>query len=72
MSPVAVVEVEKAGADDDDDDDDSSDAATTTTTTVEETNVSPKTGETLPVAGIMAVICLAGAAVAVKKVKFNN
>ncbi len=33
---------------------------------------SPKTGETLPVVGIIALICLAGAAVSVKKVSFNR
>lgn len=33
---------------------------------------SPKTGETLPVAGILAVICLAGAAVCAKKIRFNK
>lgn len=33
---------------------------------------SPKTGETLPVAGILAVICLAGAAVCAKKVRYNR
>lgn len=33
---------------------------------------SPKTGETLPVAGIMAVICLAGAVVCAKKVRLSK
>lgn len=33
---------------------------------------SPKTGETMPVAGILAVICLAGAAVCAKKVRYNR
>lgn len=33
---------------------------------------SPKTGETLPVAGILAVICLAAAAVCAKKVRYNR
>ncbi len=36
------------------------------------TPVSPKTGETMPVAGILAVICLAGAAVCAKKVRCNG
>lgn len=36
------------------------------------TPVSPKTGETLPVAGMMALLCLAGAAVCVKKARCNN
>ncbi len=34
--------------------------------------VSPKTGETLPVAGMMAVLCLAGALVCAKKARCNN
>ena len=33
---------------------------------------SPKTGETLPVAGILAVVCLAGVAVCAKKAGFNK
>ena len=33
---------------------------------------SPKTGETLPVAGILAVICLAAAAVCAKKIRYNR
>lgn len=33
---------------------------------------SPKTGETLPAAGILAVICLAAAAVCAKKVRYNR
>ena len=34
--------------------------------------VSPKTGETVPVAGILALICLAGVAVCAKKVNYNK
>lgn len=33
---------------------------------------SPKTGETLPAAGILAVVCLAAAAVCAKKVRYNR
>lgn len=33
---------------------------------------SPKTGETLPAAGLMALICLAGAAVCAKRVRYNR
>lgn len=33
--------------------------------------VSPKTGSTLPIFAVVAVICVAGAAVCAKKVKFN-
>lgn len=36
------------------------------------TPASPKTGETLPVAGILAVICLAGVAVCAKKARYNR
>lgn len=36
------------------------------------TPTSPKTGETLPVAGILAVICLAGVAVCAKKTRYNR
>ncbi len=55
LSPVVVVEIsEKAPAN-------NSAAATPAE--------SPKTGETLPVAGVMAVVCLAGAAVCAKKAR---
>lgn len=64
FSPVAIVEIAaKAGSNN------SSAAATTTTTTPA---ASPKTGETLPVAGIAALICLAGVVACAKKVKFNR
>lgn len=33
---------------------------------------SPKTAETLPVAGVMALICLAGAAICASKVRYNK
>lgn len=62
FSPVAIVEVAaKAGSN-------NSGAATTAATPA----ASPKTGETLPVAGIAALICLAGVVVCAKKVKFNR
>lgn len=35
-------------------------------------SASPKTGETVPVAGILAVICLAGVAVCAKKARYNR
>lgn len=41
-------------------------------TTTNAAPVSPKTGETLPVAGMMAVLCLAGALVCAKKARCNN
>lgn len=66
LSPVAIVKytVEAAAS--------TGDTTTTvnTTTTVDTTTTSPKTG-VLPVAAIAAGICLAGAAVCGKKVKFN-
>lgn len=46
--------------------------ATTTTTTATGAPVSPKTGETLPVAGMMAVLCLAGVVVCAKKARCNG
>ena len=71
FSPVYVVEVDVAVKDNGNDSDDDDDAQQTAP--VEETTASPKTGEALPVAGVMAVICLIGAAVCTaKKVKFNN
>lgn len=46
--------------------------APTTTTTATGAPVSPKTGETLPVAGMMAVLCLAGVVVCAKKARCNG
>lgn len=58
LSPIVIVEIsEKAPA--------TNSAATSPAE-------SPKTGEVLPAAGIMAVICLAGAAVCAKKVRFSK
>ena len=54
---------------DNNDDNDSSDSDNSNSSAAPE---SPKTGETLPVAGIMAVICLAAAAVCAKKVRYNR
>lgn len=65
FSPFYVVEMKEIDEDDDDDD-----AVETVTVTGEV--ASPKTGETLPVAGMMLVICLAGAAVCAKKARYNN
>lgn len=62
LSPIVLVEVEqKAGSA-------SNTAAAAETSPAE----SPKTGETLPVAGILAVVCLAAAAVCAKKVRYNR
>lgn len=49
-------------------------ATTTPATTTPATGapVSPKTGETLPVAGMMAVLCLAGVVVCAKKARCNG
>ncbi|MBQ4536490.1 MAG: hypothetical protein II994_02590 [Lachnospiraceae bacterium] len=67
-SPIVIVECElvKDGEDDDDDDDDEEEAAAEA---VSGGAVSPKTGEALPVAGVMAVICLAGVAFCNKKAR---
>lgn len=54
------------GSDDGDDDND------TPAVTADGAPASPKTGETLPVAGIAMMIALAGAAVCAKKVRYNN
>ena len=64
FSPVAVVEVAPKAV--------ANNSAATTTTTEATPAASPKTGETLPVAGIAALICLAGVVVCAKKVKFNR
>ena len=47
-------------------------STSTTTTTATGAPVSPKTGETLPVAGMMAVLCLAGVVVCAKKARCNG
>ncbi len=61
FSAVAIVEIsQKAGA------------APAAAPAATDAAASPKTGETLPVAGIALLICLAGAAVCAKKVKFNR
>lgn len=46
--------------------------APATTTTAAGAPVSPKTGEALPVAGMMAVLCLAGVVVCAKKARCNG
>ncbi|MCH5343758.1 MAG: hypothetical protein J1E64_06935 [Acetatifactor sp.] len=60
--------VPKDGADDDDDDDSGSPAPLSDNGTP----VSPKTGETIPVAGCLAVISLAGAFVCIRREKFTK
>lgn len=74
LSPVrffeVVPETEKAG--DDDDDDDSAEVTPVNPRTGEPAAASPKTGETVPVAGMMALICLAGVAVCASKVRYNR
>ena len=59
-SPVYIVEVEEEDEDEDDKDEKKEEAAAV---------VSPKTGEVMPIASIMAVICLAGVAVCAKKAR---
>ncbi|MCM1101498.1 MAG: hypothetical protein NC079_08345 [Clostridium sp.] len=58
-----VTEKEDTGDDDDDD---------APAVTASGAPAAPKTGETLPVAGIMMMIALAGAAVCATKVRYNN
>ena len=50
----------------------SNNSGTTTTQAPASAPVSPKTGESVPVAGFAALILLAGAAVCAKKAQFNN
>lgn len=75
LSPVVASEVMivEVGEDEDDDDDDS-DASGTTQAAAAAANpaTSPKTAETLPVAGVMALIALAGAAVCADKIRYNR
>lgn len=65
FSNYAVVEVQPVAEDEDDDDDDEEVAAPV------DAAVSPKTGEALPVAGGIALVCLAGVVFCAKKAKFN-
>lgn len=65
LSPVVLVEVEqKAGS--------ASGNNTAAASAQNSPAESPKTGETLPVAGILAIVCLASAAVCAKKVRYNR
>ncbi len=69
LSPVVPVKVEKpvkAGIADDDEDEEPAAAVT-----ADGKVAAPKTGETLPMAGVVTVICLAGAALCVKKIRYN-
>lgn len=78
FSPVVVVEVELAasndngGSNDSGSNDSGSDSSNDTAAAPAEAAVSPKTGEMLPAAGIMAVICLAGASFCAVKVRKNQ
>lgn len=56
-------------SDDQDDDEDEEPAEAAPSTTTSGKPASPKTGEVLPIAGFMAVICLAGVVVSVKKAR---
>lgn len=70
LSPIVVAkaEVKDAPAASNNNNSNNNSSTTTTTSPAE----SPKTGETLPVVGMLAVICLAGAAVCAKKVRYNK
>lgn len=69
LSPIAIVSVEKDGDDDDDDDDA---VAAAVTTTADGSAASPKTADTASAAGIIALAALAGAAVTVRRTRFNK
>ncbi len=73
LSPVVASEVMIVEVGEDEDDDDS-DASGTTQAAAAAANpaTSPKTAETLPVAGVMALIALAGAAVCANKIRYNR
>ena len=59
-------------SDDDDKDDDDSNQGQAATPTAANPGTSPKTAETLPVAGVMALIALAGAAVCAGRIRYNK
>ena len=69
FSPVVVMEVVRTDTSNDNGGSDSSNDAAAAPA---EAAVSPKTGEMLPAAGIMAVICLAGASFCAVKVRKNQ
>lgn len=70
LSPIVVVEVaEKAG---ETTTTPTNNSGTSSTAATPAPAVSPKTGETVPVAGILAVICVAGAVVCAKRVRYNK
>lgn len=73
-SPFVVSEYVLVESDDDDDSDNGSGSGSDNGSSLNGSGkvASPKTGEAVPFAGIMAVIAAAGAAVAVKKVRYNN
>ena len=79
FSPVVVVEVVKAassdnngGSSDSGSANSGSDSSNAAAAAPAEAAVSPKTGEMFPAAGIMAVICLAGASFCAVKVRKNQ
>lgn len=74
LSPVAIVEVGEEVADTGNNNTGNTNNNTNNNNnnSQNEAPKSPATGETLPVAGIMALICLAGAAVCAGKVRYNK
>lgn len=71
LSPALITEtaiIVPVGEDSDDDDNDSNQ----TQTSASAQPTSPKTAETLPVAGVMALIALAGAAVCAGRIRYNK
>lgn len=67
LSPIAIVKVEKAGDDDDDDD-----TTVAVNTTADGSAASPKTADTVSVAGIIALAALACAVVTAKRTRYSK
>lgn len=72
LSPVVASEVFVVVAEEEKEEDDDDVAAVPAAAAAVNPATSPKTAETLPVAGVMALICLAGAAVCAGKVRYNK
>lgn len=70
LSPVAIVEVGEEAADNNNNNNNNNNNTQDSSTS--DSAKSPQTGEVLPVAGIIALICLAGAAVCFGKVRYSK
>ncbi len=71
LSPIVASEVIIAEVSEDSDDD-SDDTNSSGAPAAANPATSPKTAETLPVAGVMTLICLVGAAVCANKIRYNK